>query len=266
MVLVHGELAGRILGWLDTLPMRRLWSSAARNRELFRATEFLSDPIGQRQRARTPGPALTGRSPLAAPRSTDHRVDMVAAVRVLVTYASAAGSTGGVAERIVDTLRISGCEVVCRPVGPDVDPAGFDAVVVGSAVHNMAWLPSAVEMMGRAASVRCPVWCFSVGGVNPRGRFTWYVARKEAERVERQFPAGATVRDHRVFGGVVEMRGVPLWGRLVYRLTGARAGDNRDWPAIESWARNIAAAVTTVPASNREAVAQYRPPTPPAGW
>jgi menaquinone-dependent protoporphyrinogen oxidase len=63
---------------------------------------------------------------------------MVATPRVLVTYASAAGSTAGVAERIAETVRIAGCEVVCRPIGPDVDPAGFDAVVVGSAVHNMA--------------------------------------------------------------------------------------------------------------------------------
>jgi menaquinone-dependent protoporphyrinogen oxidase len=120
--------------------------------------------------------------------------------------------------------------------------------------------------MGHVASVNRPVWCFSVGAVNPRGRFTWYLAQKEAERVERQFPAGATVREHRVFGGVVEMRGVPLWGRLIYRLTGARAGDNRDWWAIESWAKGVAAAVAREPARDREAVAQYRPPPPPAGW
>jgi menaquinone-dependent protoporphyrinogen oxidase len=188
---------------------------------------------------------------------------MITTPRVLVTYASAAGSTAGVAEQIADTVRIAGCEVVCRPVGSDVDPAGFDAVVVGSAVHNMAWLPTAVDMLGQVASTNRPVWCFSVGGMNPRGRFTWYIAQKEAERVERQFPAGANVQGHRVFGGVVEMRRVPLWGRLVYRLSGARPGDNRDWPAIESWAKGVAAAVARKPARDRDVVAQDRPP---AGW
>jgi len=191
---------------------------------------------------------------------------MGASPRVLVVYATAAGSTADVAERIADVLRTSGCEVVCRTAGPGLDLAGFDAVVLGSAVHDMAWLPGALDVLRRVASANCPVWCFSVGGVNPRGGFTRYVARREAERVERQFPTTMIMREHRVFGGVVEMRGVPLWGRLVYRLTGARPGDQRDWPSIETWARNIAAALTAVPASEREAAAQYRPPQSPAGW
>ena len=56
-------------------------------------------------------------------------------------------------------------------------------------------------------------------------------------------------------------------GRLIYRLTGARAGDRRDWPAIEAWARNVAAALITGTADGREAAAaKYRPPKPPAGW
>ena len=192
---------------------------------------------------------------------------MVASPRVLVAYATAAGSTVGVAKRIADVLGTAGCDVVCRPAGPDLDLSGFDALVLGSAVHDMAWLPSAVDMVRRAAaSGRGPVWCFSVGGVNPRGRFTWYLARKEAERVERQFPAGFTAREHRVFAGVVEMRGVSLWGRLCYRLTGARAGDGRDWPTIEAWARNVAADLITETAPDRGAAAQYRPPEPPAAW
>jgi len=143
-----------------------------------------------------------------------------------------------------------------------------DAVVLGSAVHDMAWLPSAVDLARRVdASGPGPVWCFSVGGVNPHGRFTWYMARKEAERVEGQLPGGFAPREHRVFGGVVEMRGAPLWARLFYRLIGTRAGDHRDWPAIETWARNVAAALTTVTAGARgTGTGRYRPPEPPAGW
>jgi menaquinone-dependent protoporphyrinogen oxidase len=194
---------------------------------------------------------------------------MGASPRVLVAYATAAGSTTGVAERVADVMRTAGCDAVCRPAGPDLDLTGFDALVVGSAVHGMAWLPDAVDLVGRAAASRggAPAWCFSVGGVNPHGRLTWYLARQEAERVERQFPAGFAVREHRVFAGVVETHGVPLWARLMYRLTGTRAGDNRDWPAIEAWARNIAADLITETARDRGAPAwQYRPPEPPAAW
>jgi menaquinone-dependent protoporphyrinogen oxidase len=192
---------------------------------------------------------------------------MAASPRVLVAYASAAGSTAGVAERIADVLKTAGCRAVCRPADTDVDPDGFDALVVGSAVHDMAWLPSAVDVLRRAASVSLPVWCFSVGGVNPKGTFTRYLTRKEAQRVERQFPAGLTLREHRVFGGVVDLRGAPSWSRLVYRLAGTRAGDQRDWPAIEDWARNVGAALTTPMAGRDDAEAgRFAPPKPPAGW
>lgn len=172
--------------------------------------------------------------------------------RVLVAYATAAGSTAGVAERIAGVLRSAGCAVVCRPVGTAPDVTGFDGFVVGSAVHDMAWLPSAVDLLQRVAEAGGgPVWCFSVGAVNPRGPVTRYLARKEAERVAQRFPTGFAPRDHRVFGGIVAMREVPLWGRVVYRLAGARPGDHRDWPAVEAWAGTVAAELTAGPAGSR---------------
>ena len=98
---------------------------------------------------------------------------------------------------------------------------------------------------GRRIQGAARSWCFSIGGVNPRGRCAWYIARKEAERVEEQLPGGFAPREHRVFGGVLDMRGVPLRARLFYLLIGTRAGDHRDWPAIEAWARNVGAAIVT---------------------
>lgn len=187
---------------------------------------------------------------------------MAASPRVLVSYATAAGSTAGIGDRIADVLRTAGCDVLLRPAGPDLDLAGFDAVVLGSAVHDMAWLPEGAAVLRRAAVSPCGlVWCFSVGAVNPHGRFTRYLAKKEAEQLERQFPTGFTAREHRVFGGVVEMRSVPLWGRLFARLSGGRGGDNRDWPAIEAWAESIAAAV--IAAEGRRGTAAAAVPVPP---
>jgi menaquinone-dependent protoporphyrinogen oxidase len=162
--------------------------------------------------------------------------------RVLVGYATAAGSTAGIAERIAARLREQGCDVVCRPVGPDLDPADFDALVLGSAVHNMAWLRPAVDFLGRLpARTDLPVWCFSVGGINPHGAVTRHMTTLEARRVEQGFPAGFRSREHRFFGGIIEMTGVPPWGRVFWRLIGGRAGDHRDWPAIDGWAHDIAA-------------------------
>jgi menaquinone-dependent protoporphyrinogen oxidase len=168
--------------------------------------------------------------------------------RVLVGYATAAGSTAGIAERIAAVLRDEGCEVVCRPVGPDLDPSGFDVLVVGSAVHNMAWLRPAVDFLGRIPTAGPRVCCFSVGGMTPSGPVSRRMTSLEVRQVEEGFPVGLRGREHRFFGGIVELKGVPLWGRLFWWLFGGRPGDHRDWPAIEGWARQVAATLRGLPA------------------
>lgn len=172
---------------------------------------------------------------------------MEAAPHVLVCYASAAGSTRGIAERIADRIRTElrerwrvAPEVLCRPTGPDLRPADADALIVGSAVHNMAWLPEATSLLDRAVRTPAPVWVFSVGSVEPRGLVTRMLADRERSRVERAFPVGFRPRDHRVFRGIVVMTGIPLWARLFWRLMGGRPGDHRNWASIDSWATGIA--------------------------
>jgi menaquinone-dependent protoporphyrinogen oxidase len=167
--------------------------------------------------------------------------------RVLVGYATAAGSTAGIAERIAGRVRDAGCEVSCRPVGRDVDPSEFDALVLGSAVHNMAWLEPALDVLGRVPlPQQRSTWCFSVGGVSRQGPVTRRMTSGEVRRVERGFPAAFRPREHRYFGGIVEMGGLPVWGRVLWRLIGGRPGDHRDWPAIDDFAERIAAEVTGV--------------------
>ena len=136
--------------------------------------------------------------------------------RVLVTHSTAAGSTAGIAERIAQVLRSAGCTAQCLPASAVPDVEDVDALVVGSAVHDMAWLAPSIEVLRRAAvSGTADVWCFSVGGVRPHGRLTRALAAREVRRVGQQFPVGLKVRDHRLFGGVVELADVPLWGRVV---------------------------------------------------
>jgi len=164
---------------------------------------------------------------------------------VLVGYATANGSTAGVAERIAACLRGSGREVDCRPVGPDLEPAGFQAIVLGSAVHDMAWLRPAIDFLHRMPTTT-PTWFFSVGGVEPRGPVTRRLTDLEITRVEQQFPAALRGRDHRLFAGVVRMAGLALWGRIFWRLIGGRDGDHRDWAAIDRWAAGVAADITAL--------------------
>jgi menaquinone-dependent protoporphyrinogen oxidase len=166
--------------------------------------------------------------------------------RVLLAYATADGSTAGVAEHMAEALRSAGHDVTCTAAGPDLDPADFDAFIVGSAVHNMAWLPPALDLLARLPAA-APLWCFSVAGADPRGFLRSRLAQAEGRRVAAGFPGAARPVDHRVFGGVVATTGVPLWGRLFYLVVGQRGGDNRDWPEIARWAAGIADTLSAVP-------------------
>ncbi|MCZ2839149.1 flavodoxin domain-containing protein [Modestobacter sp. VKM Ac-2985] len=160
----------------------------------------------------------------------------------LVGYATAAGSTRGVAERIAARLRRSAVPVTCLPLGPDVAPEDFGAWVLGSAVHGMAWLPSALDFLQRAAEVPArPCWAFSVGGMAPAGPLRRRMVAQELRRVQRGFPPHLVVRDHQLFVGVVDTSQVNAAGRACWRAVGGRPGDQRDWPAIDRWAAEVAA-------------------------
>ena len=68
--------------------------------------------------------------------------------RVLVTYATMMGSTGGVAETYAKTLQAAGHQVHFEKVRAGLDPSRFDAVVMGSAIKTSAWLPEIVDWAG----------------------------------------------------------------------------------------------------------------------
>ena len=61
--------------------------------------------------------------------------------KVLVAYASFCGSTGGVAEAIGQTLCRHGAQADVRLVNNITDIAGYQAVIVGSAVRSNSWRP-----------------------------------------------------------------------------------------------------------------------------
>ena len=83
---------------------------------------------------------------------------------VLVAYASAHGSTRGIAERVATGLESRGIEVALRPVDDVATVEAYDAFVIGSAIHDGKWLPEAVAFTTRQATTldARPLWLFSV--------------------------------------------------------------------------------------------------------
>lgn len=163
---------------------------------------------------------------------------------VLVTYASAMGSTREVAERIASRLEAALGGVECRTVDDVESVAGFDAVVVGSAIHNQAWLPPASRFFAREAAelARRPVWAFSIGMADALpAAFRRRGAALQQERLARNLPHEVPLRGHRLFSGVYRADQMPAPLRILFRLTGGRFGDLRNWAAIDAWADQIAA-------------------------
>ena len=84
---------------------------------------------------------------------------------VLIAYASALGSTREMAQHMASRMAGALGEVECRSVEDVGALSRYEAVVVGSAVHNQAWLPPALLFFKHHARelANRPVWAFSVG-------------------------------------------------------------------------------------------------------
>ncbi|BAU81774.1 flavodoxin-like protein [Streptomyces laurentii] len=175
----------------------------------------------------------------------------MAFVRIL--YASEHHSTQEIAERIGARLRTHGHRAEVQALDPAPGRQGLDqadALVMGSAVHDGAWLPEAeAAVRGGAEQLReQPVWMFSVGmsAALPKP------LRLLADRAE-QPPIAALVdvvrpQEHRRFSGVIRREHLDREGAVLFRLLGCRYGDHRDWAAVEAWADEIAGQLDELPA------------------
>jgi len=171
------------------------------------------------------------------------------AMTILIGYATEHGSTRGVAERIGTRLTDAGLDVDVLPLSAVIDLNAYDAVILGSAIHDGTWLPDAAEYVTRhrTALVRGPLWLFSVGLLGERTSvFPGWVARSLRQlRSRHESDALVWLRTsvapigHRYFTGVIEREHWPVIGRVMFALMGGRYGDHRDWFGIDAWADEV---------------------------
>jgi len=176
-------------------------------------------------------------------------------MRVLIAYATRHGSTRGIAERVAAVLAESGFDVALHDVADveSLDP--YDAFVIGSAAYMGGWLGEATTFVRehRDELAGQPVWLFSSGPigsepVDAKGR-DQLVASRPKEFTE--FARELEPRGEQVFFGAWDPEAPPiglaegLMAGFARFLPAAKeaipGGDFRDWPAIEGWARGIAA-------------------------
>ena len=174
-------------------------------------------------------------------------------MKVLVACATRHGATAGIAERIGERLRADGIDADVLPVSRVGDPARYDAFVVGAAAYMFHWHGDATSFIrrNRALLASRPTWLFSSGPIG-----TDLVDKDGRDVLEtsvpREFPelrAAIDPRGERVFFGAWDPTAKPIGvaERFMKLLPAARealpSGDFRDWPAIDAWADEIAAAL-----------------------
>jgi menaquinone-dependent protoporphyrinogen oxidase len=164
--------------------------------------------------------------------------------KILVAYATAAGSTGGVAELIGKTLAEANTCVDVQTVQSVTSLDDYDAVVLGSAIHGGKWLPEAVEFLQAHENHlnQVPTAFFLVGlMVNKQD--------EEGQKLVDQFLAAERalvqpVAEGRFVGAMFtknspKLEGVGMRFFIAYCGLGWRGGDFRDPAAIRTWAESL---------------------------
>ena len=189
--------------------------------------------------------------------------------RILVAYATMAGSTGDVARAVGEEFAHGGAQVDVLSLAEVKGLAGYDGVVVGAPMI-MGWHRAAARFLrqNRLALEKMPFALFvtamsltrtgetSIDGVPvwvdealPKapaqaGRLT--LRERYARLPHYVQPILGAARPARpvsigVFGGRLEYGRLPWWG-VVFAMfvIQAPAGDKRNWPAIRAWAAGLA--------------------------
>ena len=163
-------------------------------------------------------------------------------MRILVAVASRYGSAREIALAIARTLRATGHAVDVQDAAAVGDLAPYEAIVLGSAIYNQAWLTEFAALLRRHAEALAarPVWLFSVGSLSSERGWPWGALARREPRGIGVVLAAIRPRDYHVFAGAVAPQRVGRVGRLAYTLLYGRCGDERDWREVATWAERIA--------------------------
>lgn len=188
--------------------------------------------------------------------------------RVLVAYATNAGSTAEVAQVVGEVLTGSGAEVEVRRIEEITEIGSFGAVVIGAPMiigwhraavgfakkHrrelaakkvgyfltalSMTQVPHHLEGVSVAVDPALAKAPKKAGRLSFKERFATvdeYV-RPVLRAVPEVAPVGVAV-----FGGKLDPSRLKWWQKLfVTRIIGARPGEYRNWPFIREWTAGLA--------------------------
>jgi len=157
--------------------------------------------------------------------------------RVLIAYATYAGSTIDVVNVISETLSDHDLSMDIKPIKEKPQIDGYRAVLIGSAVQHAQWLPEALEFVKTNQFIlnRLPVVLFCVH-IQNLGDDETSRQNRQAYLDEVRFLLQPVAEGF--FAGKFDRRGaallLPSWlARFIPPL------DFRDWKKIRAWAESL---------------------------
>ncbi|MBP7961036.1 MAG: flavodoxin domain-containing protein [Caldilineaceae bacterium] len=160
--------------------------------------------------------------------------------RILIAYATKAGSTAEVAVALGESLSAQGYTVDVKPVKESPTLAGYTAVILGSAIRMGRWLPEAVKFVEANQTVLngMPVALFTVHMLNTGDDETSLTARYAYLNPVRALLPGA---EEVYFTGRMDFSRLSFVDRLIAKMVKSVESDQRDWEAIRAWTPTILA-------------------------
>ena len=159
--------------------------------------------------------------------------------RVLVTYASKYGSTGGVADAI-------GKELCSKDAAADVvliknanNISSYQGVIIGSAIYMGKWMSEAIDFVKENRDIlrQVPVAYFLV--CMTLSRPTEENRAKALSYIDPILKAVPEIKPVCIgtFAGAMDYNNLSWINKKILKSKGTPEGDFRDWNVIRAWAR-----------------------------
>jgi menaquinone-dependent protoporphyrinogen oxidase len=167
-------------------------------------------------------------------------------MKVLIGYASVHGATGEVAEFMSEILGQQGYKVAVLSVDKVSSLQGFDAAVLGTAIHGGMWLPNMVRFVNkqRTALKPLPLYMFATCvRVVEKGGYEHAMEHY----MRKTLTPSLNFRSYEVFAGRIQPEDMDsdhhwtLSRRYDGKLnTSHLSADYRNWEVITRWTLRIA--------------------------
>ena len=156
--------------------------------------------------------------------------------KILVAYATKAGSTAEAVEAVGEELRNMGAEVDVRLAKDVKDLKQYSAVILGTGIRMGKWVPEATKFVetNREALSQVPVAffvvCLTMKEDTEENRRTVEAYLDPVCEVAKPLGKG-------LFAGVIDYSKLSFSARMMTKAMKISEGDFRDWETIRAWAQ-----------------------------